>query len=92
MKKTMGARVLSLLLSCVLLGTMLPAAVASADPTDPTYSITVAPPSIDLVEGDEGELTAKVVSESMEPRPNLTMQAWRLRGCRSAGRAKTKGG
>ena len=66
MKKTMGARVLSLLLSCVLLGTMLPAAVASADPADPTYSITVAPPSIDLVEGDEGELTAKVVSESTD--------------------------
>ena len=60
MKKKVGARVLSLLLSCVLLGTMLPAAVASADPADPTYSITVAPPSIDLVEGDEGELTARV--------------------------------
>ncbi|MFQ7450372.1 MAG: Ig-like domain-containing protein [Flavonifractor plautii] len=66
MKKKVGARVLSLLLSCVLLGTMLPAAVASADPADPTYSITVAPPSIDLVEGDEGELTAKVVSESTD--------------------------
>ena len=35
---------------------MLPAAVASADPADPTYSITVAPPSIDLVEGDEGDV------------------------------------
>ena len=66
MKKKVGARVLSLLLSCVLLGTMLPAAVASAGPADPTYSITVAPPSIDLVEGDEGELTAKVVSESTD--------------------------
>ena len=66
MKKKVGVRVLSLLLSCVLLGTMLPAAGASADPADPTYSITVAPPSIDLVEGDEGELTAKVVSESTD--------------------------
>lgn len=59
MKKKVGVRVLSLLLSCVLLGTMLPAAVASADPADPTYSITVAPPSIDLVEGDEGSLLPK---------------------------------
>ena len=88
MKKKVGARVLSLLLSCVLLGTMLPAAVASADPADPTYSITVAPPSIDLVEGDEGELTAKVVSESTDGTKTELDDA----GLAAAGRAKTKGG
>lgn len=63
MKKKVGARVLSLLLSCVLLGTMLPAAVASADPV-PTYSIKVEPSSIDLVEGESLPLKAIVTSDT----------------------------
>lgn len=63
MKKKVGVRVLSLLLSCVLLGTMLPAAVASADPA-PTYSIKVEPSSIDLVEGESLPLKAIVTSDT----------------------------
>ena len=63
MKKKVGARVLSLLLSCVLLGTMLPAAVASADPA-PTYSIKVEPSSSDLVEGESLPLKAIVTSDT----------------------------
>ncbi|UQT48889.1 hypothetical protein M5E87_02065 [Flavonifractor plautii] len=62
-EKKVGVRVLSLLLSCVLLGTMLPAAVASADPA-PTYSIKVEPSSIDLVEGESLPLKAIVTSDT----------------------------
>ena len=62
-EKEGGVRVLSLLLSCVLLGTMLPAAVASADPA-PTYSIKVEPSSIDLVEGESLPLKAIVTSDT----------------------------
>ncbi len=48
---------------CFLLGTMLPAAVASADPA-PTYSIKVEPSSIDLVEGESLPLKAIVTSDT----------------------------
>ena len=58
MKKKVGVRVLSLLLSCVLLGTMLPAAVA-ADPA-PNDGITVDPSSIALTEGESLPIKASV--------------------------------